>query len=67
MSKEIKIEMTKKEQALSYLGKEILDRKASIEYTNNKSYKSSMDEIIIEDKKNEMRTLLDIMSLILES
>jgi len=67
MNKESKIEMTKKESALSYLGKEILDRKASIKYTQNKGYVGAMDELIIEDKKNEMRTLLDIMSLILES
>ena len=67
MSNEIEIKMTKREEALSYLGKQILDKKASIEYTNKKSYKTSLDEIIIEDKKSEMRTLLNIMNLILEA
>ena len=67
MNNENKIEMTKKEEALTYLGKEILDRKASIEYTSNKSYVGTMDQIIIDDKKAEMRTLLNIMSLILEA
>ena len=67
MDNKNKIQMTKKEEALSYLGKEILDRKSSIEYTSNKSYKSSLDDIIVEDKKAEMRTLLNIMNLILEA
>ena len=67
MDNEIKIQMTKKEEALSYLGKEILDRKSSIEYTSNKGYVGVMDEIIIKDKKAEMRTLLNIMNLILEA
>ena len=67
MSNEIEIKMTKREEALSYLGKQILDRKSSIEYTNKKSYKTSLDDIIVEDKKAEMRTLLNIMNLILEA
>ena len=67
MDNKIEIQMTNKQEALSYLGKEILDRKASIEYTKNKSYKSTMDEIIIEDKKSEINTLLNIMNLILEA
>ncbi len=67
MSNEIEIKMTNKQEALSYLGKQILDKKASIEYTKNKGYIGTMDEIIIEDKKSEMRTLLNIMNLILES
>jgi len=67
MSNENEIKMTKKQEALSYLGKEILDRKASIEYTNKKSYKTSLDDIIVEDKKSEVRTLLNIMNLILEA
>ena len=67
MSNEIEIKMTKREEALSYLGKQILDKKASIEYTSNKGYIGTMDEIIIEDKKAEMRTLLNIMNLILEA
>ena len=67
MNNENKIKMTNKQEALSYLGKQILDKKASIEYTKNKSYKGTMDEIIIEDKKSEMRTLLNIMDLILEA
>lgn len=61
------IKMTKKQEALSYLGKEILDKKASIEYTKNKGYIGTMDEMIIEDKKAEMSVLLNIMDLILES
>lgn len=67
MNNKIEIQMTKKEEALSYLGKQILDKKASIEYTSNKGYIGTMDEIIIEDKKAEMRTLLNIMNLILEA
>lgn len=67
MSNEIEIKMTNKQEALSYLGKQILDKKASIEYTSNKGYVGVMDEIIIKDKKAEMRTLLNIMNLILEA
>ena len=67
MDNKMEIKMTKKEEALSYLGKQILDKKASIEYTKNKGYIGTMDEIIIEDKKAEMRTLLNIMDLILEA
>ena len=61
------IKMTKKQEALAYLGKEILDKKASIEYTKNKGYIGTMDEVIIEDKKAEISTLLNIMDLILEA
>jgi len=67
MDNKIEIQMTNKQEALSYLGKQILDKKASIEYTMNKGYKGSMDEIIIEDKKSEINTLLNIMNLILEA
>lgn len=67
MDNKNKIQMTNKQEALSYLGKQILDKKASIEYTKNKGYIGTMDEIIIEDKKSEMRTLLNIMDLILEA
>ena len=61
------IKMTKKQEALAYLGKEILDKKASIEYTKNKGYIGTMDDMIIEDKKSEMSILLNIMDLILEA
>ena len=37
MSNEIEIKMTKWEEALSYLGKQTLDKNASIEYTNKKN------------------------------
>lgn len=67
MDNKNEIKMTKKQEALAYLGKEILDKKASIEYTKNKGYIGTMDEMIIEDKKAEMKTLLSIMDLILEA
>ena len=63
----IEIKMTNKQEALSYLGKEILDKKVSIEYTKNKGYVGTMDEIIIEDRKSEIKTLLNIMDLILQA
>jgi len=67
MDNKIEIKMTNKQEALSYLGKQILDKKASIEYTQNKGYIGTMDEIIIEDGKSEIETLLNIMNLILEA
>ena len=61
----MKIEMTKKQAVLVYLSKQINDKKALIEYVNKKTYRSSMDELLNEDRKEEIRTLLTAMEMIL--
>jgi hypothetical protein len=65
MNKETTIEMTKKQEVLVYLSKQINDKKALIEYVNKKTYRSSMDELLNEDRKEEIRTLLTAMEMIL--
>ena len=65
MSNENQIEMTKKQKVLVYLSKQINDKKALVEYVNKKTYLSQMDEMLNEDRKNEIRTLLSAMELIL--
>jgi hypothetical protein len=65
MNKETTIEMTKKQEVLVYLSKQINDKKALIEYVNKKTYQSSMDELLNEDRKEEIRTLLTAMEMIL--
>ena len=65
MSNENQIEMTKKQKVLVYLSKQINDKKGLVEYVNKKSYLSPMDEMLNEDRKNEIRTLLSAMELIL--
>ena len=57
--------MTKKQEVLVYLSKQINDKKALVEYVNKKGYKSSMDELLNDDRKQEIRTLLTAMDLIL--
>jgi len=57
--------MTKKQAVLVYLSKQINEKKALVEYVNKKSNKSAMDEILNEDTKEEIRTLLNAMDLIL--
>jgi ribosomal protein S8 len=57
--------MTKKQEVLVYLSKQINDKKALVEYVNKKGYKSSMDELLNDDRKQEIRTLLNAMDLIL--
>ena len=57
--------MTKKQEVLVYLSKKINDKKALVEYVNKKGYKSSMDEVLNDDRKQEIRTLLTAMDLIL--
>lgn len=57
--------MTKKQEVLVYLSKQINDKKALVEYVNKKGHKSSMDELLNDDRKQEIRTLLTAMDLIL--
>jgi len=65
MNKENGIEMTKKQEVLVYLAKQIEDKKSLVNYVNSKGYKSSMDEMLNDDRKQEIRTLLSAMELIL--
>lgn len=67
MSNEIRIKMTKKQEVLTYLSKQINDKKALVNYVNSKGYKSAMDEMLNEDRISEIRTLLTAMDLILEA
>ena len=58
--------MTTKQEVLTYLAKQIKDKKSVIEYTRKQPYHSTHD-IIIEDWKTEIETLLTAMTLILEN
>lgn len=57
--------MTKKQEVLVYLSKQINDKKAMVEFTTKKGTKGPLDEILNEDRKEEIRTLLNAMDLIL--
>ena len=57
--------MTKKQEVLVYLSKQINDKKALVEYVKTKPYLSPMDEMLNDDRKQEIRTLLTAMDLIL--
>ena len=59
------IEMTKKQEVLVYLSKQITDKKAMVEFTRKKESKGALDDILNEDRKQEIRTLLTAMELIL--
>jgi len=58
--------MTTKQEVLTYLAKQIKDKKSVIEYTRKQPYQSTHD-FIIEDWKKEIETLLTAMTLILEN
>jgi len=58
--------MKTKQEVLSYLAKQINDKKAVIEYTRKQPYQDNND-IFIEDWKAEIETLLTAMTLILEN
>jgi len=57
--------MTKKQEVLVYLSKQINDKKAMVEFTTKKGAKGPLDDILNEDRKEEIRTLLNAMDLIL--
>ena len=65
MDNKKEIQMTKKQKVLVYLSKEITDKKAMVEFTRKKETKGALDDILNEDRKQEIRTLLDAMELIL--
>lgn len=65
MSNENKIQMTKKQEVIVYLSKQITDKKAMVEFTRSKENTSVLDDILNDDRKQEIRTLLDAMELIL--
>lgn len=57
--------MTKKQEVLVYLSKQITEKKAMVEFTTKKEIKGALDDILNEDRKEEIRTLLNAMDLIL--
>ena len=65
MDNKNQIQMTKKQEVLVYLSKQITDKKAMVEFTRKKETKGALDDILNEDRKQEIRTLLDAMELIL--
>jgi hypothetical protein len=65
MSNENQIQMTKEQKVLVYLSKQINDKKAMVEFTRKKEIKGALDDILNEDRKEEIRTLLNAMELIL--
>jgi len=65
MYNENEIQMTKKQEVLLYLSKEINAKRAMVDYTNKRQFKDAMDDILNEDRKEEIRTLLNAMELIL--
>lgn len=58
--------MTTKQEVLTYLAKQVNDKKATIEFVKTRPYHESHD-IIIDDWKKEIRLLLSAMDLVLES
>ena len=65
MNNEMKIQMTKEQEVLVYLSKQITDKKAMVEFTSKKENKGPLDDILNDDRKQEIRTLLTAMELIL--
>ena len=59
--------MTTKQEVLTYLAKQIEDKKSVIEYTKKQGDNGPMQSIIIDDWKQEIRVLLTAMDLVLES
>ena len=58
--------MTKRQEVLTTLAKQILDKKSLVEFIKNKEEISPMDEITIADVKDEIRILLNAIDLIIE-
>jgi hypothetical protein len=67
MDNKIKIQMTNKDEALLFLVKQITERKSFVNYVNKSGGKDTMTELIVQDKKEEIEALLNIMDLILEA
>ena len=65
MNNKNEIQMTKEQEVLVYLSKQINDKKAMVEFTRKKETKGALDDILNEDRKEEIRTLLNAMELIL--
>jgi hypothetical protein len=65
MDNKNEIQMTKEQEVLVYLSKQINDKKAMVEFTRKKEIKGALDDILNEDRKEEIRTLLNAMELIL--
>ena len=65
MNNKNEIQMTKEQKVLVYLSKQINDKKAMVEFTRKKETKGALDDILNEDRKEEIRTLLNAMELIL--
>ena len=59
--------MTTKQEVLTYLAKQIEDKKSVIEYTKKQGDNGPMHQLIIDDWKQEIRVLLSAMDLVLES
>ena len=59
--------MKTKQEVLTYLAKQIEDKKSVIEYTRKQGDNGPMHQIIIDDWKEEIRVLLTAMDLVLES
>ena len=59
--------MTTKQEVLTYLAKQIEDKKSVIEYTKKQGDNGPMHQMIIDDWKQEIRVLLTAMDLVLES
>jgi len=57
--------MTKKQEVLVYLSKQIQDKKGLVEYTKKNGNGNAMDDIFIDEWKQEISTLLNAMDLIL--
>ena len=67
MDNKNRIQMTVKQEVLTYLSQQINDKKALVDYVNRKGCKTTMDEICNEDRIKDIRTLLNAMDLILEA
>ena len=67
MDNKIEIQMTKKQEVLTYLSKQILDKKGMIEFTKKQPKFDAWDESAIDKYKEEMSILLNAMDLILEA
>ena len=59
--------MKTKQEVLTYLAKQIEDKKSVIEYTRKQGDSGPMHQIIIDDWKEEIRVLLTAMDFVLES
>jgi hypothetical protein len=65
MNNENQIKMTKKQEVLTYLSKQILEKKGMIEFTKKQPSFDAWDESALDRYKEEMSILLNAMDLIL--